>query len=155
MAFLERIHALAEQRGTNLTDVAKRAGLSRTTLYAAAKREKKTGHANVDNKTARKLAEALRITPSELLDIEPVDTLSMARDAAALMTTERGLDPDDAWMLMRDLDPPAKASVVGYFEAAKAELQRRENGRPSGSPSVPPNERQTVAAAAKAMQKRG
>ncbi len=72
-----------------------------------------------------KLAKALNVTLGWLLGEEPaIDSIRLARQAAAMLTELDGLSAEDAWSAMRDVDP-ASETADGYYVAAKRLLAGR------------------------------
>lgn len=94
MSIGERIGLFANEKGINLRQLALKAGISYNTLYSIVKRKS----SRVDYETTQRIADALEISLSELVGMNPAVDIPENRaacDAAAKMLLDAGIAPGD------------------------------------------------------------
>lgn len=75
--------------------------------------------------TVERLSAALNTSLGRLLgEASGSDTMTLARAAAGMLTELDGIGPDEAWLLMRDIEATPD-TVDGYYVAAKRLLASR------------------------------
>ncbi len=132
----KRIAWIQQYRGLSKSALSLKAGLSRSTIWNAVRREDDLGKVSLDSETIARVARAADVDVRWLSTgegnpepgQEPLpgygDTWAIISDVIEMLTELDGLPAADAVVLLREVQPATK-SVKGYYSAARRRLAAR------------------------------
>lgn len=129
MSIGERIGLFASEKGINLRQLALKAGISYNTLYSIVKRKS----SRVDYETMQKIADALEISLSELVGMNPAVDIPENREAfdkAAAMALESGLTMKDRQgniIIQGNGKPWKKATAANLYHIGASQFHSDED----------------------------
>ena len=132
----KRFAWIQRYRGMSLSKLSLEAGLSRSTVGNAIRREQDFGKASFDADTIAKVAKAADVDvrwlttgegspePTQELALAQVDTWPLINEAAEMLVQADGLSLAEALLLLRDVRP-SPPTLQGYYLAARSLLAQR------------------------------
>lgn len=137
VTFKARVELILREKQVDISELARRAKLSRAAFYAIFAREK-AGAFDLLLSTAQRIADFSGRPTAWVLGLEelsalaaaaepqpPVDTLVLADVAASKLAEHGRASDDEAWLAMRGLRVPSP-DPLEYYDAALKRLDRRK-----------------------------